>query len=171
MINKKSFGSVYTDLKNKPQDKADVFELTTAIGNDLIPKLKNMVERDSKKTSSDFFIEVCIRMNPLVFGVPEFYMISRHTCPTPFPDRAVFHYEKKKEELFFLWHVPSLQECDYYINNMLSLRDDEKEALQNVLDYKNGNLLRKAKKLNGEVNEYELTFFRKDSNGQPEPII
>jgi len=132
-----------------------------------MPKLVELIEQDKKKTDKDFFVEVCIRMNPLMPGVPEYYMKSRYTCPTPFPDRAAFHYDRKKDDIFFLWHVPSLQECDYYINNMLSLRPDEKEALQNVLDYRDGTLLRRAKLLNGEVNDYELTFFRKDTNGQP----
>jgi hypothetical protein len=171
MNDKKTVGKIYTEIQNKPSDKANVFEFTSAIGNDLMPKLIALVERDRKNTTNDFFVEVCFRMNALMPGVPEFYLISRHTCPTPFPDRAAFHYDMKKQDLFFLWHVPSLQECDYYINNMLTLREDEKEALHNVLDYRNGTLLRLAKKLNGEVNDYELTFFRKDSNGEEGKII
>ena len=73
----------------------------------------------------------------------------------------------KKEAIFFLWHVPSLQEIEYYTTNILTLRPDEREAAQDVLNYRDGTLLNLAKKLNGEVNDYELTFFRKDSDGRP----
>lgn len=167
MNERPTVGKIYTELMKKEPDKANVFEYTSALGNDLMPKLVALVEQDKQKTTKDFYVEVCIRMNSVMATVPEFYMISRHTCPTPFPDRAVFHYDRSKEALFFLWHIPSLQECDYYINNMLSLRPDEKEALQNVLDYRDGTLLRLAKRLNGETSDAELTFFRKDLNGQP----
>jgi len=167
MSTKETAGKTWSDLQSKQQDKANVFEFTSAIGQDMMPKLVALVEQDKLKTDKDFFIEVCIRMNALMPGVPEFYMKSRHTCPTPFPDRAVFHYDRKKEAIFFLWHVPSLQEIEYYTTNILTLRPDEREAAQDVLNYRDGTLLNLAKKLNGEVNDYELTFFRKDSDGRP----
>lgn len=167
MSTKQTAGKIWTDLQSKQQDKASVFEFTNAIGNDLMPKLVALVEQDKKKADADFFVEVCIRMNALMAGVPEFYMKSRYSCPTPFPDRAVFHYDRRKEAIFFLWHVPSIQEIDYYVNNILTLRPDEREAAQDALNYRDGTLLNLAKKLNGEVNDYELTFFRKDSDGRP----
>lgn len=167
MSTRETAGKIYSDLKAKHQDKAEVPEFTRAIGDDFMPKLVELTKINKSRNDRDFYIEVCFRMNSVMTDVPEYYMVSRHTCPTPFPDRAVFHYDRRKDDLVFLWHVPSLQECDYYINNLLSLRPDEREAAQHVLDYRDGTLLRKAKKLNGEVNDYELTFFRKDLNGRP----
>lgn len=164
---RETVGKLYTDLKSKQQDKATVFEHTQTTQADFIPSLVALVEKDKHKTNSDLFVEVCLRRNQFMPDVIERYMKSRHTCPTPFFDRSVFHYDRKLDAIFFLWHVPSMEECDYYVNNALNLRSDEKEALQNVLDFRDGTLLRVAKKLNGEVNDDELTFFRKDSNGNP----
>lgn len=160
-------GKIYADLKAKKQDPIDVFEHTRITQADFMPALVALIEKDKPKTNKDIFVEVCLRRNTFMPDVVERYMKSRHTCPTPFFDRSVFHYDRKLDAIFFLWHVPSVQECDYYIANALNLRPDEKEALQNVLDFKDGTLLRVAKKLNGEVNDYQITFFRKDSNGNP----
>ena len=82
-------------------------------------------------------------------------------------DRGAFHYIRREERLQFLWFVPSPIECKYYLDNALNLSDQEKEAAHMVLDFKDGTLLRVAKKLNGEKNDDELIFYRKDENGQP----
>ncbi len=164
---KKTAGKIYSDLRSKQQDQLTVFDAVQAIGNDMMPKLVAMIDKDKQKSECDFYVEVCICMNPILGDVPEFKMISRYTCPTPFPDRAVFRYDKKKDAIFFLWHVPSEREIQYYRDNMLFLRPDEKEAARNAFDYQDGTLLRRAKELNGEINDYDLTFFRKDGNGQP----
>ncbi|CAM5999021.1 unnamed protein product [Sphagnum balticum] len=135
MSEKQTAGKIITDLQAKEQDKATIPEFIEAIGSDFMPKLMAMVEKDKKKADRDFFVEVCISMHPLLAGVPQFFMISRHTCPTPFPDRAAFHYKKKDDVLEFLWMVPSMDQCEYYVQNMLKLRPHEHEAAQNVLDY------------------------------------
>lgn len=170
MNTRETAGKIYTDLLTRTPDLPDIAEFTKAIGDDLMPKLVKLIEDDKHKTNKDFYVEVCIRMNALMPGVPEFYMLSRESCPTPFQDRAVFRYDRCKDAIFFLWHVPSVQECNYYITNMLNLRDDEHEAARNVLNFMDGTLLQQAKALNGEVNDDELTFYRKDMHGNGNPI-
>ncbi|MGH3054050.1 MAG: hypothetical protein ACRDL7_03615 [Gaiellaceae bacterium] len=169
MIDNKTAGSKYVEIKEKVQDQATAPEFVEAIGNDFMPKLLSMVESDKKKTDRDFFIEACISMHPLLPGTPQFFMISRHTCPTPFPDRAVFHYNRQKDELAFLWHVPSLKECQYYIENLFNLTEQERAAAQDVLSYRDGSLLQRAKQLNGEKFDDALIFYRKDTDGR-QPI-
>jgi hypothetical protein len=163
----KTVGQRYVDTRSKEQDKINVFEAVSVVGFDFMTKLVEMVEQDKHKAPTDFFVEVCILMNPVFKDIPEYKMISRHTCPTPFPDRSVFHYIKKEDRLEFLWHVPAHEECAYYMNNKMFLHPSEYEALKNVEDYLDGTLLQKAKKLNGEINDYELTFYRKDVHGEP----
>lgn len=165
MSKQEAAGKIYTDLKSRVQDKATLPEFVQAIGNDFMPKLMAMVEKDKHTVEQDFFIEACISMHPLMPDVPQFFMISRRTCPTPFPDRAVFHYKKKQDVLEFLWMVPSMEQCEYYIKYRDTLRPDEYEAAHNALDYRKGILLDRAKKLNGEVYDDALIFYRKDSNG------
>lgn len=161
-------GKIYLDMRSKVQDIASPFEVVSEIGNDFMPKLMAMVERDKRKSAGrDFFIEVCAFMNPLMLDVPEYRMISRWTCPTPFYDRGAFHFIAKDDRLEFLWFVPSPKECAYYLDNMLNLTDGEREAAKTVLDFKDGTLLRIAKKLNGETENDELIFYRKDEDGRP----
>ena len=167
MDTRQKAGQIYLAMKAKQQDKADVVEHVRTTKADFMPKLVELVDKSKPNAIGDFYVEVCFRNNYLMPDLEEAYMKARHTCPTPFPDRAVFRYIKNEDRITFLWHVPSLQEMQYYLDNVLYLRPDEKEAAQNVFDYKDGTLLKLAKTLNGETNDYELTFFRKDANGQP----
>ena len=59
MSTKETAGKTWSDLQSKQQDKANVFEFTSAIGQDMMPKLVALVEQDKLKTDKDFFIEVC----------------------------------------------------------------------------------------------------------------
>lgn len=77
MNEKQTAGKIYTDLKAKIQDKATVQEFVEVVGNDFMPKLMAMIEKDKKKADTDFFVEVCISMHPLLAGVPQYFMISR----------------------------------------------------------------------------------------------
>ncbi len=165
-IAKETLGKIYTDLKSQyQQDKVDIFELVRVTQADFIPRLVRQIELDKHKTNNDFYVEACLRMNALMPDIPEVYFKSRHTCPTPFYDRSVFRYSRKEDRITMLWHLPSKDECLYYLNNSLILRDDEKEAAKYVFDYRDGTLLKLAKTLNGEINDYELTFYRKDQDG------
>ncbi len=167
MSTRETVGKIYSDMRAKAQDNASVFEVTRCIGKDYMRQLCDMVERDKLKTDKTFYVEVAMRMNSVMSDVPEYYMISRLTCPTPNHDIAVFQYDRKDEALHFLWTVPSPLECQYYMNNALTLQPEEIEARDMVVEFLNGNLLRIAKKLNGETNNDELIFFRKDENGKP----
>jgi len=162
-IPRETLGKIYTDLKSRThQDRVDVFEYVRVTQADFMPRLVKQVEEDKLKTDKDFYIEVCIRMNSIMPDVPEVYFKSRHTCPTPFYDRSAFRYDRANDRITMLWHVPSQRECFYYITNALRLRPDELEAARYVFDYRDGTLLKVAKTLNGEINDYELTFYRKD---------
>jgi hypothetical protein len=155
-------GKIYRDLKSKVQDKTNVFELVKTTQANFIPDLCALVEQEKKKTDNDFFVEVPIRMNALMPDVLETYMKCRHTCPTPFYDQSVFHYDKKKDALFYLWTIPSWEDCKDYMLDAKNLTKEEQEAYNFVLAFKDGTLLRLAKRLNGEVNDFALEFFRKE---------
>jgi hypothetical protein len=157
-------GKLYHDLKSKVQDKTNVFELVKTTQATFIPDLCALVEQEKKKTDNDFFVEVPIRMNALMPDVPERYMKCRHTCPTPFYDQSVFHYDKKKDSLFYLWTIPSWDDCKDMMINASRLTKEEQELFHYVLAFKDGTLLRLAKRLNGETSNLSLEFFRKDIN-------
>ena len=168
MSTRDTAGKIYQQMKSKIQDSVNPFEYIEGMGKDWMKDVVEMVERDSRKTDKDFFVEVCMWIDQgVLIGTPQWRAISRFTCPTPFYDRGVFHYIRKEERLEFLWFVPGPKECAYYIQNALNLDDSEKEAARTVLDFKDGTLLRIAKKLNGETEDDELIFYRKDEDGRP----
>jgi hypothetical protein len=163
MEKRDTVGKIWTELKSKEQDKVDVHEFVNTTQADFMPRLVALVEENKRAGyQKDFYIEACYRLNKLMPDVMEVYFKSRHTCPTPFYDRSVFRYDFKNDRIQYLWHVPSLEECNYYIDNILSLRPDEREAAQDVLRFRDGDLLRLAKDLNGETADHELIFYRKD---------
>lgn len=166
MTTQETAGKIYYDLKNKVQDKATVWDVVFTTQQDYMPELCALVEKEKVKTDKDLFVEVAIVHRKLFPDAPGRKMIPRHTCPTPWYDISVYHYDKKKEALFFLWHIPSYQECQYYIANPNLLTKEEQQSLKMALDFKNGTFIRLAKKLNGEVNDYNLIFYRKDENGK-----
>lgn len=168
MSTKETAGKIYSDLRSKiQQDKITIPDFVQAQGDDIMPKVFDAIAKKKLTAQKDFFIELPIWMHPLFHGVPCCLIIPRDTCPTPFYDRAVFHYDKKKDATFTLWFIPSYEECVYYEKNKLYLQPYEMEAANHAAEFKKGTYLRLAKSLNGEINDYELIFHRKDENGQP----
>jgi hypothetical protein len=169
MSTREKAGKIFADLRAKRTlaDRTDSTQLMRLMGKDIMEQLHAEVEKVKSKYKKDFYIEFCIKKPLLISDLPEWYCIDRHTAPTPFPDRGCFKYSFSTDTFEFLWHVPSHEEMNYYLNNKHNLTKPEQEAFNDVLKYLDGSLLRLAKKLNNEVNDYELIFYRKDLNGQP----
>ena len=68
---RETVGKNYIDARAKQQDQINIFEAVQAIGADLMPKLMAMVEADKHETERDFFVEVCICMNPILGDVSD----------------------------------------------------------------------------------------------------
>ena len=165
---KETAGQIYQKLKNKyheSNEKIHVFELQEAMQADYIPKLVAQVDKDKLLTDGDLYIEVCTKRNPIMPEMIGNWFKSRITCPTPWYDQSVFRYDRKADKIVYLWTIPDVQICYELVQNQLLLSPDERALLKFVLDFKDGTLLQMAKKLNNEVNDYRLEFFRKDEDG------
>ena len=79
------------------------------------------------------------------------YFIIRSTCPTPQYDNTVYHYHRSTEQIEFLWVLPSRDTYNMIKNSVLEMPAECRQLVQFVLEDADGTLLRKCKKLNGEV--------------------
>jgi hypothetical protein len=108
------------------------------------------IERSKKDFMFDFYVIVITKKEKLMQNVLRHYFLSRNSCPTPQYDEAVYKFHRKDEKLDFLWVVPSKETCDYFVANALNIPDEERELLNFVLQFTNGDLDARAKKLNNE---------------------
>ncbi len=110
------------------------------------------IERGKKLFPHDFYIVVETKKEPKMKNVIRNYFIPRQSCPTPQYDNAVYRYHYVPDELEFLWVLPSRQVYNMMKERALELPKEERQLLQFVLEDADGTLLRKCKKLNGELN-------------------
>jgi len=108
------------------------------------------VNKHKIEFAGDFYVVVLTKKERLMKNVLRNYFIARRTCPTPEWDQAVYKYNRKPDHIEFLLVVPAKDVCIDMTDNALMIDNEEKELLGYVLDYNDGTLLLKAKKLNGE---------------------
>ena len=72
-------------------------------------------------------------------------------CPTPTWMQNVARYIRAKDELKWLWAIPSLEACQYYQENKHYIPKEEQCLLQYVLDFHSGALDLVCAKENKEV--------------------
>lgn len=109
------------------------------------------IQNSLKKFNGDFYVTVLIKKERLFKNVIRHYFLGRESCPTPEYDQIVYKYDRKNDNLAFLWVIPSLDNCQILYNNPFNLDYDEKALLKMVLDFYDGTLLRLAQTLNGEI--------------------
>lgn len=109
------------------------------------------IEIGKKEYMFDFYVIVITKKEKLMPNVLRHYFLSRHSCPTPQYDEAVYKYHRKADHIEFLWVIPSKDTCDYFVVNSLNIAEEERELLNFVLRFTSGELDSFAKKLNNEV--------------------
>ncbi len=131
--------------------------------------LKEAIERGEKEYSYDFFVVVLTKKERLLHNVIRNYFMTRATCPTPEYDQAVWYYHRESGLPEFIWVVPSKDACMSMRTNALMTLPEEKELLNFVLEFYDGTLLVRAKKLNNELgDEPNIVLYKKeeDSHGR-----
>lgn len=98
----------------------------------------------------DFFIEVIVNRDPLLSNVIKTTMMARSTCPTPKYDQIVYHYHNISSDLEYLWNVPDKELCFALLEELQYTPPEDKQLVQNVLDFFDEKLLARSKTLNGE---------------------
>lgn len=124
---------------------------------EFIPRVLECVDIHKKKYPADFYVETITIEVPLMRGkVYRFKYLGKLACPTPTYDQTVFKYHKNDDRLEYLWTIPDRDTCAYLKNNALLIPPDQKKLLEFVLDDSSNDLLRRAKRLNGEEMESPL---------------
>ena len=90
------------------------------------------------------------KCEPLLPNTYRNYFIDRQTCPTPNYDQAVYRYNRKKEQIEYIWSIPDRETCHHLRINAMHVVPRERELLSFVLKFADGTLFKLCKKLNGE---------------------
>jgi hypothetical protein len=146
-----TIGKLSSELIVKPLESESSYEQMTEQLSDYD---KNIFERlilAKSKYPGDFYVVVITKKEPLMKNVIRSYFLDTRDCPTPTWDQVVYAYTKSDDKLEFLWVVPDKATCEAFYLNRTMVKPDELELLKFILDFKDGTLLRLAKKRNGEI--------------------
>lgn len=151
---RKTIGALSQELLAKEQDTDDAVELQREIqGDSFEVELLAAVERGKNKYFTDFYIVPINQRFRLFPNVIRTYFVDRISCPTPDYDQAVYRYSRKEDKLEFLWVIPDQQTCEYMQLHALEVDAEQRDLLNFVLEFYDGTLLQKARKLNKEESQ------------------
>lgn len=150
--NKETLGQTIYNLAGKTPDSLDPIEITEEMGNkEYIKGLNACIEKTIKNYPDDFYITAIRVQVPLMHNKAyKLLFKSRLTCPTPQYDEDVWKYSARDEKLDFIWSVPDIGTCHMLKNNALIVDPEERQLRDFAIAFLDGDLLRKAKELNGE---------------------
>jgi hypothetical protein len=109
------------------------------------------VTRGKNSFTDDFYVVVITKRERLMPNVIRNYFFPRLSCPTPDYDQAVYLYNRKDDNVEFLWVIPSKQAAIEIKQDMLILDSSHHELLRFVLDFFDGTLDARARAYNDEV--------------------
>lgn len=152
-IGQETVGKVSLDLSQKDPYSRDPIELQREMHKDYVSNVIECINRSKKDFPNDFFVVVITKKERLMPNVLRNYFTARLTCPTPEYDQTVYKYLSKREDLEYLWTIPSKDTVSLLINNALEVSPEERELLMHALSFTDGTYFRKAKELNGEADD------------------
>jgi len=136
------------------QEDVGVFELVeTAYAKDYPRRLQQFADRVKAVRESDFYVEVVSYKDPLLNMLwvknDSLKFIDRKSCPTPRPGHHVYHYDKRSDEIKFLWALPDELHIRIIKDNILDLASDLKDIIADIYRYEDGSLMAISDKMNG----------------------
>jgi len=151
-MEKKTLGQIATELQKKAVDNThtahdQMQECLTDWDRALFDCINT---HKSLYPPEDFYVVIITKKERLLENVLRNYFFVRITCPTPDYDQTVYLYRTKEEIVDFIWTIPSKDTCLMMTQAALAVPEEEKQLLQFVLDFADGTLYKKCKKLNGE---------------------
>lgn len=115
--------------------------------------LFDTVEKYRKTVFDDFYIVVLTKKERLLPNVIRNYFFCRQSCPTPDYDQVVYKFIVKREQIVFMWVIPSKDSCEFIRDNALDLPKDQHQLIEFVLSFYDGTLLNLTKELNKEESD------------------
>jgi hypothetical protein len=143
-------GKTASQLLTKTPDSCDPIEIRREMQKEYLDNLLQCVSDHRKKMPTDFYVVVLTKNERLLPNVFRNYFFARSSCPTPDYDQSVFKFYSEREEIVFLWSIPSQDACIHLKENAILVAPEERELLACVLDFADGTLYKLAKKLNSE---------------------
>lgn len=142
-------------LQKQPETKSPIEQMYENL-TDYDKHIFTCIDDGKKRFDGDFFLVVLTKKEPLMPNVLRNYFIARISCPTPDYDQTVYKYTKADEIVDFLWVIPSKDTCFLLKKHALEVPESERELLNFVLRFSDGDLYRLCKKLNGEQADSNL---------------
>jgi len=151
-MSQETVGKVSRDLllKGDKNDHTVVEQMQEQLS-DYTANLIDKVEQGKNVYKGCFYIVVIFKKERLMENVLRNYFFHRATCPTPDYDQVVYRYIPEDDKLEFLWTIPAKDICFYLRDNALMVDEKERALLQFVLEFFDDTLMKKAKRLNGEL--------------------
>jgi hypothetical protein len=113
--NEKTVGQVSQELLEKnPSQGVNAIDQGNAMLADFPKNVVECIKTHRKIFPKDFYVVVLNKVEPLMKNVVRNYYFGRLTCPTPNYDQSVYKYNRDKEQIDFLWVIPSKEVCLYY---------------------------------------------------------
>jgi hypothetical protein len=147
----KTVGKIATDLLIDANETHSVNDQMRENLTEYDKNIYECIELGKKEYDNDFYIVVITKNEKLLQNVLRHYFLSRKSCPSPQYDEAVYKYHRSEERIEFLWVVPSKDTCEYFVVNSIQIPEEERQLLDFVLRFTNGDLNLVAKKMNGEL--------------------
>ncbi len=108
------------------------------------------VDRGKADYTGDFYIVVITKRERLMPNVMRQYFFHRLSCPTPDYDQTLYKYNRKDDQIEFVWVVPAKPVVEEMRDNRTQMDLSLQELLKFVLDFCDGTLDQKARSLNNE---------------------
>jgi len=153
MTKKKKAGELSMELAAKVPESRDPIELQREMMKEYCDEVIKCALHGKQYYHGNFYIVVITKKERLMQNVLRSYYLHRGTCPTPDWDQAVYLYHATSDNFSELWVIPDKVTCDMLYQNALEVIPEEQQLRDYVIDYYNGTLLTKAKKLNGEMSD------------------
>lgn len=160
-------GKIVFDLHKKEPDAGTAREQGSIMLSDYVENIEFCIKHALKKIDCsslenhehckdvpaidhDFYVKAILKAEPALPDTFRMYYRPFFSCPTPDYDQTVYKYHYHEEKVELIWTIPCKAACHYILDNFVSLPPEQDELKQFVLDFAQGNLFIKAKKLNGE---------------------
>src|SRR5271157_3681341 len=154
MEKKVTVGQMALEMALKEPDTYDSWELSQEQLKTFPAEIQKAYHAGRAKypPNKDFYIQILIKWER-IFGekVIHPHFLPRQSCPTPEWDQVVYRCHHESGEVEFLWVLPNRKHYYYLLYNPFEIHQDEQQMLKFVQMDHSGELLRWAKRLNGEI--------------------
>lgn len=149
---RETVGKVSSDLLLQQTSEISPIDLTSELLTDYEKNIEECINNlKANDPTGDYYVVVITKKEPLMHNVLRNYFMGRRTCPTPDYDQTVYKWDGKRNQISFVWTIPSRDTCILLLQNKSKVAREEHGLLDFVIKFYEGTLFELAKKLNGEV--------------------